>query len=420
MVSTLSGQTLPLLGVHVRHLHHCHIRQHLIIVITINTVIMITSIVIKTITDIGPVHKAPPPVATQLVVPTELSDNPVRRWNHLYLAESFWVIHSDHLAFHINIVTTLFQVDLTCVHCQHHVRTRFVIATRCRYSLFFIPSLPDCMHKHVVMKFLTEAQKVFFIPNLSPLRVKSGPSVLTWALCTCLCLVGVWVQNENNSNNNHDKSKIKDRNKIRMMIWPWSQLQVHPVCLDPLLLLPTQRDGALLSQLWENNNYHNFYAKTFCFNNYAKTTVPIVIEHNYNYLYATILTVPIVREHNFTWFLQNKSSRYLVEFPNWLDDLEQVGWGTRLLIDWYPVPSFLLPQATSCWGSTKGGKEERRHKKVLEDLVNGKTPEVWWKVIKAQVDKKCLALQSGQQIVFAARTHAGWQLRVFGMEQDIK
>ena len=101
-----------------------------------------------------------------------------------------------------------------------------------------------------------------------------------------------------------------------------------------------------------------------------KTTVPIVREHNYNYLYATI-----VREHNFTWFLQNKSSRYLVEFPNWLDDLEQVGWGTRLLIDWYPVPSFLLPQATSCWGSTKGGKEEQRHKKVLEDLVNGKHEE---------------------------------------------
>ena len=47
------------------------------IVITINKVIMITCIVIKTITDIGPVHKAPPPVATQLVVPTELSDNPV-------------------------------------------------------------------------------------------------------------------------------------------------------------------------------------------------------------------------------------------------------------------------------------------------------------------------------------------------------
>jgi lipopolysaccharide-induced tumor necrosis factor-alpha factor len=40
---------------------------------------------------IGPVHKAPPPVATQLVVPTELSDGPV---------------------------------DLTCVHCQHHTRTR--------------------------------------------------------------------------------------------------------------------------------------------------------------------------------------------------------------------------------------------------------------------------------------------------------
>ena len=48
--------------------------------ITINTIVMITCImIIKTITDIGPVHKAPPPVATQLVVPTELSDNPVRR-----------------------------------------------------------------------------------------------------------------------------------------------------------------------------------------------------------------------------------------------------------------------------------------------------------------------------------------------------
>jgi len=58
---------------------------------------------------IGPEHKAPPPVATQLVVPTQLSDGPV---------------------------------DLTCVHCQHHVTT----------------------------------------------RVKSGPSIMTWALCTCLCL----------------------------------------------------------------------------------------------------------------------------------------------------------------------------------------------------------------------------------------
>ena len=38
--------------------------------------------------DVGPVHKAPPAVATQLVVPTELSDGPV---------------------------------TLTCVHCQHHV-----------------------------------------------------------------------------------------------------------------------------------------------------------------------------------------------------------------------------------------------------------------------------------------------------------
>ena len=54
-------------------------------------------------------HKAPPAVATQLVVPTQLSDGPV---------------------------------DLTCVHCQHHVRT----------------------------------------------VTRSGPSFLTWAACTCLCL----------------------------------------------------------------------------------------------------------------------------------------------------------------------------------------------------------------------------------------
>ena len=42
-------------------------------------------------TDVGPVYKAPPPVATQLVVPTELSDGPV---------------------------------TLTCFHCQEHVTTR--------------------------------------------------------------------------------------------------------------------------------------------------------------------------------------------------------------------------------------------------------------------------------------------------------
>lgn len=64
------------------------------------------------IADVGPVHKAPPPVATQLVVPTELNDGPV---------------------------------DLTCFHCQHHVRT----------------------------------------------NTKSGPSFLAWALCCCLCVVGV-------------------------------------------------------------------------------------------------------------------------------------------------------------------------------------------------------------------------------------
>lgn len=62
---------------------------------------------------VGPEHKAPPPVATQLVVPTQLSDGPV---------------------------------DLTCVHCQHHVTT----------------------------------------------RVKTGPSCLTWSLCTCLCLFVCW------------------------------------------------------------------------------------------------------------------------------------------------------------------------------------------------------------------------------------
>ena len=42
-------------------------------------------------TDVGPEYKAPPPVATQLVVPTELSDGPV---------------------------------TLTCFHCQEHVTTR--------------------------------------------------------------------------------------------------------------------------------------------------------------------------------------------------------------------------------------------------------------------------------------------------------
>ncbi len=41
--------------------------------------------------DVGPEYKAPPPVATQLVVPTELSDGPV---------------------------------TLTCFHCQEHMTTR--------------------------------------------------------------------------------------------------------------------------------------------------------------------------------------------------------------------------------------------------------------------------------------------------------
>jgi len=39
---------------------------------------------------------------------------------------------------------------------------------------------------------------------------------------------------------------------------------------------------------------------------------------------------------------------------------------------------------------------------------------------KSTSGQKMFGLTSGQQIVFAARTHAGWQLRVFGMEQDIK
>lgn len=58
---------------------------------------------------IGPAYKCSDPVATQLVVPTQLSDA---------------------------------AVDLTCVHCQHHVRT----------------------------------------------TVKTTPSKITWALCTCMCL----------------------------------------------------------------------------------------------------------------------------------------------------------------------------------------------------------------------------------------
>ena len=60
-------------------------------------------------TDIGPSHKSPPLVATQLVVPTQLSSAPV---------------------------------DLTCVHCQHHVRT----------------------------------------------NIKTSPSTLSWALCVCMCV----------------------------------------------------------------------------------------------------------------------------------------------------------------------------------------------------------------------------------------
>ena len=72
----------------------------------------IFSLTLLLLSDVGPVHKAPPPVATQLVVPTELNDGPV---------------------------------DLTCYHCQHHVRT----------------------------------------------NTKSGPSFLAWALCCCMCLVGV-------------------------------------------------------------------------------------------------------------------------------------------------------------------------------------------------------------------------------------
>ena len=39
--------------------------------------------------DIGPEHKAPPPVATQLVVPTELSDSPV---NNLMKLDSLSIL----------------------------------------------------------------------------------------------------------------------------------------------------------------------------------------------------------------------------------------------------------------------------------------------------------------------------------------
>ena len=42
------------------------------------------------LSDVGPEHKAPPPVATQLVVPSELSDAPV---------------------------------TLTCYNCQEHITT---------------------------------------------------------------------------------------------------------------------------------------------------------------------------------------------------------------------------------------------------------------------------------------------------------
>jgi len=67
---------------------------------------------------IGPEHKASPVVATQLVVPTELSEVPV---------------------------------DLTCVHCQHHVTTkirrkasRYSWCLCCSLSLLLLCCVPFC------------------------------------------------------------------------------------------------------------------------------------------------------------------------------------------------------------------------------------------------------------------------------------
>ena len=44
-------------------------------------IVVITSSASAPISDVGPVHKAPPAVATQLVVPTQLSDGPVSHEN---------------------------------------------------------------------------------------------------------------------------------------------------------------------------------------------------------------------------------------------------------------------------------------------------------------------------------------------------
>jgi len=105
------------------------------------------------------------------------------------------------------------------------------------------------------------------------------------------------------------------------------------VCLDPVLLLPTQRDRALLSQL----------------------------QH------------PVGEVQR----VERKSSA-------------------------------IRKAGRSCEWETRRGKDKKENPRSL------------MKSDKAQVDQKCWSLQSGQQIVFAARTLAGWQLRVFGKEQDIK
>ena len=138
------------------------------------------------IPDVGPVHKAPPAVATQLVVPTQLSDGPVS-------VELFTKFSKIRIFVWTNVmVVSLFQVDLTCHSCQHHVRT----------------------------------------------NTKSGPSTLAWALCCCLCVIGMWV----------DILLISDFYLILIVHF----IQMHPLCPCPLLHDSVQGNRALLLKLWHS------------------------------------------------------------------------------------------------------------------------------------------------------------------------
>ena len=102
------------------------------------------------------------------------------------------------------------------------------------------------------------------------------------------------------------------------------------------------------------------------------------------------------------------SSKQKLSIPSRVSQLTGCpGWGTRLLID---TPSHLFfslrqhPVGEVQRVERKSGAIRKCWKILWMGNTKRKTPEVWWKVIKAQVDKQYSSQQSGQQIVFAART----------------